>query len=468
MKKVFILILFTVYSLSLFAQNAESDFTIDENGIITKYEGWGTEVVIPARIKGIVVRGIGDKVFQNLELTKVTIPNTVTSIGWEAFSGNKLTSITIPGNNVSIGKEAFANNQLSSLNITGNGVIIREGAFKNNYLASASITGNDVIYESKVFEDNRLASITLGKNHELRPDTISGDFWGRQGLKSLFYDYVCNDRKAGTYVANIAVTENRIGDYSYVESANAACITQYHGSASRIIIPDKLGGLPVKVISGFRHTIGGSHERNQIQIPDSVTYISYRAFASNGLTGSVIIPNCVTHIGNFAFHGNTLTNVIIPNSVIYIGEEAFSQNDLRDLTIPNSVIHIGKKAFYDNKFTSITIPNSITHISEGAFCNNYELASVILPNSVTHIGEQAFGFDRSADSTKLTSVIIPNNVTHIGAGAFPSNLISITIGANVTIDGGLYGFASVYNDGGKKAGTYTRPYATPSSVWTRR
>lgn len=433
MKKVFILILFTVYSLSLFAQNAESDFTIDENGIITKYEGWGTEVVIPARIKGIVVRGIGDRVFQNLELTKVTIPNTVTSIGWEAFSGNKLTSITIPGNNVSIGKEAFANNQLSSLNITGNGVIIREGAFKNNYLASASITGNDVIYESKVFEDNRLASITFGKNHELRPDTISGDFWGRQGLKSLFYDYVCNDRKAGTYVANIAVTENRIGDYSYVESDNAACITQYHGSASRIIIPDKLGGLPVKVISGFRYNTSSS-DKIQIQIPDSVTYISYRAFASNRLT-SVTIPNSVTHIGNFAFHSNALTNVIIPNSVIYIGEEAFSDNFLIDLTIPNSITHISKKAF----------------------SNNYSLTSVILSNSVTHIGESAFALETVVDNLPLVSITIGANVI-----LFDSSIPNITTRYHISRS-----FAQIYNDGGKKAGTYIRPDEY-SREWTRR
>ena len=46
----------------------------------------------------------------------------------------------------------------------------------------------------------------------------------------------------------------------------------------------------------------------------------------NQLT-SVIIPNSVTSIGNYAFgHGNQLTSVVIPDSVISIGEGAFYGN----------------------------------------------------------------------------------------------------------------------------------------------
>lgn len=40
-----------------------SDFEVDETGIITAYTGNETEVIIPARVKGITVVGIGEKVF---------------------------------------------------------------------------------------------------------------------------------------------------------------------------------------------------------------------------------------------------------------------------------------------------------------------------------------------------------------------------------------------------------------------
>jgi hypothetical protein len=67
-----------------------------------------------------------------------------------------------------------------------------------------------------------------------------------------------------------------------------------------------------------------------------------------------------------------LTSVIIPDSVTYIGEWAFSGC---------------------NSLTSIIIPASVTHIGECAFSNGRSLTSVIIPDSVTHIGEWAFDDD---------------------------------------------------------------------------
>jgi len=82
----------------------------------------------------------------------------------------------------------------------------------------------------------------------------------------------------------------------------------------------------------------------------------------------------------------------------------------------------------------------------------------------------------------LTSVTIPGSVTAIYYGAFAGNqLTSVTIGANVTL-GNWYGnilyyafggsseqsggFDEVYNNGGKKAGTYTRSSGGYGD-WTR-
>jgi hypothetical protein len=74
---------------------------------------------------------------------------------------------------------------------------------------------------------------------------------------------------------------------------------------------------------------------------------------------------------------------------------------------------------------------------------------------VTTIGQSAF------TENQLTSVTIPNSVTTIWSGAFEGNqLTSVTIGANVNsrgngnpFDGNL---RTVYNNGGKQAGTYVK------------
>ena len=149
----------------------------------------------------------------------------------------------------------------------------------------------------------------------------------------------------------------------------------------------------------------------------------------------------VTTIGHVAFRNNQLTGVTIPNSVIHIEAGAFADNHLTDVTIPDSVTYIGDTAFADNHLTNVTIGNSVTFIGPYAFAGNH-----------------------------LTSVSIGNSVAFIGTEAFADNqLTSITIGANVIM--GIWyspnGFEEAYINGGRMAGTYTRP-STASRVWTRQ
>ncbi|MDE5613566.1 MAG: leucine-rich repeat domain-containing protein, partial [Treponemataceae bacterium] len=86
-----------------------SCFIIDENGILTGYQGDETDVVIPAGY----VKGIAEGVFQNCavhtKITGVTIPGSVKSIGANAFAGcTALADVRIEAGVAYIGDGAFA------------------------------------------------------------------------------------------------------------------------------------------------------------------------------------------------------------------------------------------------------------------------------------------------------------------------------------------------------------------------
>jgi hypothetical protein len=417
MKRIIVVLLALTASAGLFAQSDEADFQTSANSdgslTITKYVGWdGGDITIPALIGGKPVTAIGEQAFVGSDVTSVVIPEGVTSIGDRAFSDQRLTSVAIPDSVTSIGDGAFSGNQLTSVTI-GKGVTsIGDGAFYGN----------------------QLTSVTLAAN-------IAADLLGAFG-DNIFYNYIANDRKAGTYVANMKIEQKTADDFRYIETQYGLVVIGYDQSAKTALrIPDQINGVAVKAIDG--------------------TYNEYEwtgAFRGKGVS-RLLIPEGVTFIGSWAFADNQLTSVVIPEGVTFIEGWAFTNNQLTSVTLGKGVTYIGSGAFINNQLTSVVIPDGVTSIGAWAFLRN-QLTSVTLGKGVTYIGRWAFS------GNQLTSVVIPESVTFIGSEAFAENqLTSVTIGANVTHSRAFdNGFDDFYNNNGKKAGTYT--YSNRWSWWS--
>lgn len=229
-----------------------------------------------------------------------------------------------------------------------------------------------------------------------------------------------------------------------------------------------IDGVDYNVISGTQNVevVGNSSYSGDLTIPSNVgngginynvTSIGDSAFSGSFTLTSVIIPNTVTIIKDFAFYHSGITSVTIPSSVTSIGINVFSNTPLSSVTISNSLTSIGEGTFSGcSNLSSVTLPDSLTAIGPYVFSDCSSLTSISIPNSVTTIGDYAF-----YNCTGLTSIKIPSSVTSIGDYSFfgCSGLTSIIceIIAPVTIN------ANVFTGVNKSTCTLSVPSASVSA-----
>jgi len=92
--------------------NTKDGFAYTENSgraTIVKYEGQAKDLVIPERIRNLLVSTIGNEAFADKQLTSVSVPDSLMYIGAGAFANNLLTEVFVP-QSTTIGKSAFDTN----------------------------------------------------------------------------------------------------------------------------------------------------------------------------------------------------------------------------------------------------------------------------------------------------------------------------------------------------------------------
>ena len=379
--------------------NNQPNGVIYAGQVVYKYKGEMPENTAIILNEGTKI--INGYVFRDcMNLTSITIPNSVTEIGISTFENcTNLEYMTMPNSVTSIGSSAFYGcSSLTSINIPGGVTRIWSDAFEGcSSLTSINISDGVTEIDSDAFKGcSSLTSITI-------PDSVT----------SIGYDAFrcCSSLKN----INIPNSVTSIGD-----SAFYGC-----SSLTSINIPDG-------VTSIGNWTFEDCSSLTSITIPDSVTSIGFRAFEGCSSLTSITIPDSVTSIDNDAFRGCTsLTSITIPNSVTSIGDGAFRCcSSLTSINIPDGVTSIGNGTFdHCSSLTSINIPDIVKSIGDGAFRCCSSLTNINIPDGITSIGDDAFRFCSS-----LTSINIPDGVTSIGNDAFSycNSLTSINIPDGVT------------------------------------
>ncbi len=284
-----------------------------ETGTIKKYLGTKKDVVIPNEIDGVIVEAIGRSAFQNMGLTSVIIPDTVTKIVTFAFYGNELTHIDIPNGVTEIGKYAFENNKLKKVVIPSNVTFIDWEAFENNELTEVIISNGVTKISSRAFAVNKLTSITipasvvsLGEDVFVANKIVDVTV---EGNKTRFH-------KDWTYFGFTYECMPNVQRYEEMLFYDGT-ILDYIGNENKVEIPSEING-------------------------EKVTTIGIDAFWRKNIT-SISIPHTITKICAGAFIGNKLVNVKIPNSVKCIEKWVFLDNKLQMIKLPKNLEELGEE-----------------------------------------------------------------------------------------------------------------------------
>lgn len=309
-----------VCALTAGAEKA-GDYQISATGVdtatITSYSGSATNLTIPSKLNGMKITQIDFNAFSgNKKLTKVTIPDTVTTIGNSAFEDcTSLASVDIPSSVTGIGMAAFDNTKI----------------LNNQSKASAQYIGKWLISA-----DTESLSVKVG--------TVG------------IADYAC------FFNENLTTLKLPSG-LKYIGICSFGLCT----NLSSANIPATVEKIGVVAFDGS--------EIAQYQLDNSdIAYIDKWVVAANDEVRSADIAAGTVGIADYVFSDTSLDKVTLPSSLKYIGECAFMRCGLWTVTVPAGVIDIGMGAFAQcNNLSTVKISASNKNYSskDGVLYNCY-------------------------------------------------------------------------------------------------
>ena len=397
-----------------------ANFTINDEGCITKYTGSQRIVIIPDTINDITVTEIGESVFKNnTRMVMVHIPESVTKIGNCAFDGcSNLMGTNLPESLICMGSSAFRNcNSLTSIEIPK--TLEKLDTYINYVYYHGPFQGctnlREIQYEEGITSIPEYIFLNCeGISNIVIPDTVTdisvSAFEGCINLEQVKFSKnltsICASAFAGCKrLVNLDIPDS-VSDIGNCAFDGCSNITSVHlpnqlycmGSSAfrncealtQIIIPKKLKKLHTYVNYTYYHgPFQGCKELNLVKFEDGITSIPEYLFLDCEGIKTIEIPDTVTSISVSSFEGCTkLENVIFNDNLVEIGASAFAGCDsLIKVNIPDSVTIIGNKAFQNcTSLKEVELSKKLYSIGSSAFMNCAALTFIEIPKTLKKMG----------------------------------------------------------------------------------
>ena len=145
-----------------------------------------------------------------------------------------------------------------------------------------------------------------------------------------------------------------------------------------------------------------------IDISPNIPRIDDYAFLKNDRMEQIVIPNHVTHIGEYTFYNCTNFKKVAfeePSSLVEIGSGAFFEcSKIEEIKLPASLETLGENAFQGcSGMRKVTLSPNMTTIDPGTFSDCSSLTSVEGMHSITTIREGAFSGCSSLQSIDVNA-----------------------------------------------------------------
>ena len=454
MKKIFMMMALFVFSLGAFfvpvsaEEYEENGFKYDvyeKEATITGGKIEGDQLVIPEKIGGFPVTGIGDEAFRKNKFTSIQLPDSIVNIGWNAFRNSKnLKTIRLPKNLKVIGSRAFSNcAKLETINFNNKLNGIDYGAFSGCIsLTKITLPKNvEYIADNSFAKCYKLKSIKLNEKLE----TIGEDAF-----------YMNYDLKTITIPKNVDVVRK----YAFERCDNLTTV-RFQGKNTKLELGVfyvckslKTVTLPKKMKNIPEFTFYGCESLSSVKIPKNVTIIKQYAFYECSKLKKISLNKKVYALGDSAFAYSGLKKMKLNAKMQFIGNGAFKATNIRTFKITPKVSFIGNRVFADcKKMKKIYIPASVKGINPGAFNNCSSLQEInVSGGNPSYSSESGVLYDKN--KTKLIQYPLnkkskvfstPSTVERIRAKAFAGNskLEQLTITARVIGKQACYDMSSL-------------------------